>query len=250
MHQEAPDKRFMAEGDLPFRITGFPAAGRESNLCFRNRKDPVVGDCNPMGIPAQIFDGIAEAVKGFFDVRAPVFFIKAFFQFLPASGVLQSPAGRRKNKFLLLVQGIQEGKIFSFELIPQDFDRDEKFCGRLPDPADRSKPSPGDDAVHVDMVVQFLVPGVEYLDDPGLCSKVFFVSRQFQKRFGAALMEQPIKKLLITVDQRVKFVGECEHHMEVRGVNNFRPALVHPDLFEDGLTVGAVPVPAGIIVER
>src|SRR5699024_4517366 len=87
MHQEAPDKRFMAEGDLPFRITGFPAAGRESNLCFRNRKDPVVGDCNPMGIPAQIFDGIAEAVKGFFDVRAPVFFIKAVFQFLPASEI-------------------------------------------------------------------------------------------------------------------------------------------------------------------
>ena len=88
-----------------------------------------------------------------------------------------------------MVQGVQEGKIFPFKLIPEDFDRDEKLCGRLPDPTVRSKPSSGNDAVHMDMVVQFLVPGVEYLDDPGLSSKIFLVCTQFQKGFGTAFME-------------------------------------------------------------
>ena len=37
--------------------------------------------------------------------------------------------------------------------------------------------------------------------------------------------------------------------MEVGGVNDFRPALIHPDFFEDSLAVGAVPIAAGIIVE-
>ena len=103
--------------------------------------------------------------------------------------------------------------------------------------------------MHVDMVVQFLVPGVEYLDDPGLCPKIFFVSRQFQKGFGAALMEQPVEELLVTVDQGIEFMGKGKYHMEIRGINDFRPALIYPDLFEDSLAVGAVPVAAGIIVE-
>ena len=148
-----------------------------------------------------------------------------------------------------MVQGVQKGEIFPFKLIPEDFDRDEKLCGRLPDPAVRSKPSPRDDAVHMDMIIQLLVPGVEYLDDPGLCSKVFLVCTQFQKCFSAALMEKAVKKLLIPVNQGIKFVRECKHHMEVRGVNDFRPAFINPDLFQDSLTAGTVPVTAGTIVE-
>ena len=112
-----------------------------------------------------------------------------------------------------------------------------------------SKPSSGDDAVHMDMVIQFLVPSVEHLDDPRLRPKILVVSRQFQKSFGTAFMEQPVKKLLIAGDQRVEFVRERKHHMEVRGVNDFRPAFINPDLFQDSLTAGTVPVTAGIIVE-
>ena len=101
------------------------------------------------------------------------------------------------------MQSIQERKVFALELIPEDSDRDEKLGGRFPDPVVRSKSSSGDDAVHVDMVVQFLVPGMEHLDDPWLCPEVFFVGRQFQKRFGTALMEQTVKAFLVAVNKRV-----------------------------------------------
>ena len=37
--------------------------------------------------------------------------------------------------------------------------------------------------------------------------------------------------------------------MKVGGVNDFRPAFVYPDLFIDSLTIGAVPVTAGIVVD-
>ena len=148
-----------------------------------------------------------------------------------------------------MVQGVQEGEIFPLELIPENPDGDKKLCGRLPDPVVRGKPSAGDDAVHVDMVVQLLIPGVEYLDDPGLCAKIFLVCTQFQKGFGTALMEQSVKELLITVDQGIEFMGESKHHVEVRGINDFRPAFIHPDFFQYSLTDGAVPVPAGILVE-
>lgn len=42
---------------------------------------------------------------------------------------------------------------------------------------------------------------------------------------------------------------EGEHHMEVRGVYNFRPALVHPYLLKDCLAAGTVSVPAGIVMD-
>ena len=50
-----------------------------------------------------------------FDIRAPVFVIQAVFETLPFPGILQGMTGRRENKLFLLVEGIQEGEIISFD---------------------------------------------------------------------------------------------------------------------------------------
>ena len=62
-------------------------------------------------------------------------------------------------------------------------------------------------------------------------------------------MEESIKKLLVTVDEGIQLMGKREYHMKVRGVDHFCPASVHPELFLYGLTVRAIPVAAGVIVE-
>ena len=41
------------------------------------------------------------------------------------------------------------------------------------------KPTTGNNAVHMNMVIDFLVPGVEHLDDPGCCSEMLFICRKF-----------------------------------------------------------------------
>ena len=71
----------------------------------------------------------------------------------------------------------------------------------------RSQPSAREDAVHMNMVIQFLVPGMEDLDDPGLGAKIFLICAQFQKCFCAALMEQAVKEPLIAIDQGIEFMG-------------------------------------------
>ena len=103
--------------------------------------------------------------------------------------------------------------------------------------------------MYTDTTLPCLFPGVVYRDDHRFCSKVFLVWTQFQTCFSAARMEKVVMKLLIPVNQGIKFVRECKHHMEVRGVNDFRPAFINPDLFQDSLTAGTVPVTAGTIVE-
>ena len=37
-------------------------------------------------------------------------------------------------------------------------------------------------------------------------------------------------------------------HMEIRSIDNFSAAAVHPELFIDSLAVGTITIPAGIIV--
>ena len=202
-----------------------------------------------MGVTAKVLNGIAKSMKSLFDIRAPVFPIKTVFESLPFPGKLQCFTGSRENKFSLLVQSIQKRKIFPFELISKDSDRDKKFCRGFPDPVVRSQPSAREDAVHMNMVIQFLVPGMEDLDDPGLGAKIFLICAQFQKCFCAALMEQAVKEPLIAINQGIEFVGKSKHYMEVRGIYDFRPALIDPDFFKDSLAVGTVPVPAGILVE-
>jgi len=99
------------------------------------------------------------------------------------------------------------------------------------------------------MVPQFLVPCVEDLDDAGLGAEVLLVRGQLQERFGTASVEEAVEKVLVAVNERVQFMREGEDHMEIGGVNNLGPALVHPDFLKYGLAVGAVSVAAGIVVE-
>lgn len=44
-------------------------------------------------------------------------------------------------------------------------------------------------------------------------------------------------------------MGKCEYHMKVRGINDFCTAFVYPDLFFHCLTVRAVAITAGIVMD-
>ena len=112
----------------------------------------------------------------------------------------------------------------------------------------RSKPCTGNDTVHMYMVIDFLIPGMKNLNDTGCCTEMLFISGKFQKRFGTASVEKSVQEFLVTVNEGIQFVGKCEYHMEIRGINHFCSALVNPEFLINGLTVGAVPVAAGIVV--
>ena len=103
--------------------------------------------------------------------------------------------------------------------------------------------------MHMYMVGQLLVPGVEHLYDPRYCTEPLFIGGQFQKCFSAAPVKKTIQELLVAVNERIELMGQGKDHMEVRRVNDFCPAFVHPDLFENSLTVRTVTVTAGVVME-
>lgn len=75
----------------------FPLLAVIQETRFYDVKDPAVGDGNLMGVTSQVLNGVAEAVKCFFNVRAPFFFIKAVQKFFPGIRITQAFAGRSWN---------------------------------------------------------------------------------------------------------------------------------------------------------
>lgn len=167
----------------------------------------------------------------------------------PAGRFPESGTGAREGKGAILIEPVQEGKVFPLELVPQDKDGQEELPFAPADPAVRGKAAAGEDAVHVDMVEHLLVPGMEHLDDAGLGAQVSLVGAELEERLRAAFVEEPVKVLLVGEDEGVQLMGEGKDHMEVRRVNDLGPTPVHPELLLDGLAVGAAAVAAGIIMD-
>ena len=98
MHQITADKFRMIQSNLTFGVTGLLSSGRKSDRIIGNRENPAIGNGNLVGITSKIFNGIAKAVEGFFDVGTPVYFIKSVFPFFPVIGITQLFTGRRECK--------------------------------------------------------------------------------------------------------------------------------------------------------
>ena len=249
MHQITADELCVLQGDGPARLARLPSSGGKRDLLVIYRNEAAVSDSYFVGISPKIFHRISEAVEGFFDVRAPVFFIKAIAKPGPFVRIPQLFTGRGKYQLAAFIKGIQFSKIFPPEFVPEDLYRDEKMIDGFTDPMVRCKPAAGNNTMHMHMIEHFLIPGMDGLYDTGRCTEVLFARREFQKGPGAASVEQSIEELLVTVDKAVQLMGKSKDDMEIRRIYHFSPPLIHPDFLIHSLAVGAVAVAAGIVME-
>lgn len=177
MHEEPADEFGVIQSDRPFRFTWSLTSGRKSRFRLCDREDPAVRNGDPVGVASQIFNGIAEPVESLFYIRAPVFFIQTVFKFIPAIRVLQRFTGRGKEQLFLPEQRVQQRKIFTLKLIPKDVHRNKEVLSGNPDAFVRSQSAARNDTVHMNMVLQFLVPGMEDLNDTGCCAEKLLIGR-------------------------------------------------------------------------
>jgi len=69
--------------------------------------------------------------------------------------------------------------------------------------------------MHIYMVVHFLIPGMEDLNNTGCRAKIFRVCGQFQESSSAAFVGEAVEQFLVTVKERIEFVRQSKHHMKV-----------------------------------
>lgn len=61
---------------------------------WRDLFDPGIRDGDTVGIPAKVFNGIAQTIEGLPDIRAPCGAVESVLKPCPGSGILQPGAGR------------------------------------------------------------------------------------------------------------------------------------------------------------
>ena len=203
MHQVATYEFGVGQSNSAFGVTRLSAPGRKRYGIRSHSKNPAVGNGNLVSIAPEIFNGIAKAVKGLLYVGTPVLFVKQVLPLFPEGRILKLFTGGRKCKRAALIQGSQMCHEFPFKLIPQNSDWDKKTAGRFTNLLAFGKSAAGNNAVHVHMVIKFLIPCVENLDNPGCCSEILPVSRQFKKCFGTASVKQTVQQLLVAVNKRI-----------------------------------------------
>ena len=249
MHRETADKFRVFQRDLPPGIPRFLAPCREGDVRFRDGQDPAVGDGDLMGVTAEILDGVSETIKGFLDVRAPVLIVKGIPEFSPVVRVAQLFTGGGKEQFSVLKEGLETGEEFSFEHIPESLHPDKEVFPDRPDLMVRGKAAAGNNAMHMDMVIKFLVPGMEDLNDAGRRAEMLFVGGKFQEGIRAAAVEEAVKQALVGVKERVQLMREGENHVKIGGIDHLGPAFIDPEFLIDGLAVGAATAAAGRVVD-
>ena len=177
MHQVTADKLSMFQCNVPLRFTRLFTPCGESYRMFCNRENPAVGDSDFVSVSSQILNSITKAVKGFLNVRTPVLFIKPVFPFLPVIGIAKLFTGGRKGKGAAFIKGRKIRQIFPLKFISQHFRGDEKIFAGFADFSIFGKPTAGNNAVHMYMIIQFLIPGMKNLDNTGCCPEPLLIRR-------------------------------------------------------------------------
>ena len=249
MHHEAPDEFQTGKGHLNGGGI-IPAVLRgKGDGIPGDRLYPGIGDGDAVGIAPKVLNGIAEAIEGLPDVRAPGGTAKGIPEHSPGGRILQGSAGIRERELPGTVKGVQGGKELPFELCSEHPGRDKEMVSCHLKPAVFGKAAPGDDAVDVGVEVELLPPGMEYLDDAGYSAQELPVSGQLQQGLRGAPVEEGAEEGLVCIDRRVQLCRNCKHYMEIRRIDDLCPPRIDPDLFENGLVAGAAAVAAGIIVD-
>ena len=133
MHQITADELCVLQSDSPARLARLPPSGGKRDLLVIYRNKAAVSDNYFVGISPKIFHCISKTVEGFFNVRAPVLFIKAIAKPGPSVRISQLFTGRGKYQFAVFIKGIQFSKIFPSEFVPEDLYRDETLMPKEPD---------------------------------------------------------------------------------------------------------------------
>jgi hypothetical protein len=80
-------------------------------------------------------------------------------------------------------------------------------------------------------------------EEANLGAKVFRIRSDFDKGLGHGAEQQVVEFDFVLADEVVQLMWQAEHHMEVRGLQQFPLSGRDPTLPRLGLTFGTVPVP-------
>ncbi len=156
MHQITADEFNVFQRNHSAQFTGLFPPGRKNDLLFIDRKDTTVRNGNLVGISSEIFHRITKSMKNFFYVRTPYLSVKEIAEFRPFIGIAEFITESGKKQAAVFVKRIESYKKFPLKLIPMDCHAEKETVFHLPYLMISGNLSSGNNAVHMNMVIDFL----------------------------------------------------------------------------------------------
>jgi hypothetical protein len=101
-----------------------------------------------------------------------------------------------------------------------------------------------DDAVHVGVMLQLLIPGVEDAEEADLGAEMPGICGDLDQRLGARAEQQAIDQFFVLQGERRQLMGKRKDDMGIRRCEQFGSARGQPAVTHLALTLRAVPVSA------
>lgn len=227
--QEAADKLLGGEGHgVPTR--GLRVLIATADLAIRNGEQAVVGQRDPVDIPAQVLQDLRCALHGRFAVDHPPFGPDRLGQSQIGAFLTHEIAKQSAEELREGVDRHQVGRTGRPPLGPVSGDPTSRY-----------------EAVHVWMVGQGAGPGVQDTEDPDPPAHIMGVRGKLDERMGRGAEQDVVKVLLMTTDELTELVGHGEDHVEVGNRQELLTPLFPPPLGLMAMAFGATAVAAGVV---
>lgn len=176
MHHQTADKFLIGKVDLPDNGVVLIILCRKCNRFRRDFLNPGIGDGNPVCISSEIFDGITKAIEGLPDIWTPCFVVEDFSEFTPGIRILKPFTGSRKSQLSSVEALIKQGKKLAAKFSSENASRNEEATAASFEHSVLGESAAGNNAMDMWVEIEFLSPGVQYLDNAGCCAEVLNVS--------------------------------------------------------------------------
>ena len=119
---------------------------------------------------------------------------------------------------------------------------------RLPVLAIGRDPAAGDQQMHMGVIGQLAVPGVEHREDAGHRPEQPFLGTELRDGAGRDSHQQAIEQLLVASERRAQLLGHGHDGMEIVAGQELGLTLLEPLLGLARMAFGARPVPTAVVV--
>ncbi len=199
MQEKAAQELIGGKGHRPFLIAVCVILPAEGHLFAVKAQQPMVADCNAMGIASEIMQDVfrsAEWRLRIYDPILPTQLVEKSSKLIRITEVLQAST---EDELALLKGDFQAFPELAAEYTTEYADRKEKVRPACPFPRGpvQCQTAGGNDTMDMRMMEQVLSPGVKNTKKPDVCSKMLRVGGDLKQGFGASPEQQFVQYALV-----------------------------------------------------
>lgn len=224
VYKEAADKLLCCHGHYLQTGSILVVPPLETDHPVSDTQYPAIGDSNPVGIPAQVFDDTGGVPERWFAIYDPFFLIQTVQESTPSDGIVQITQLSQQAE-LRLFKIVQE---LAAKFPRKHLNRDKELFARFHPLPDSVNAAAGNDAVDMWMVHEILSPCMQDRGKTKHCTQILFIGGKLLQCLGDSTKQYVVNGSLILKSQCVECVGDREHNMEIAYIQEAVLLIIDP----------------------